>query len=118
MVFKRSLRINEIKRACYCTKIPNNKIYSSTVILPKTKFPLRLENDKLINRDKYIYNVSNLLKKNCISVIIVKYLMFRLANLRTFMIGNKVIYLNPNLFCMMVPLMLMVNFIWGMLSIK
>lgn len=119
MVFKHSVRIHELKRACYCTKTPNNKIYSNTVILPKTKFPSRLESDKLISRDKYIYNVSNLcqIKPHQCNYNVI-YLISRLANLRTFMIGKEVIYLNQSLFCMMVPLTLMVNFIWDMLSIK
>lgn len=61
MILKHSVRINKIQRLKYCTKITlNNKIYSSTVLLPKTDFPLKLENDKLIDRDKNIYTVSKI----------------------------------------------------------
>lgn len=41
----------------YCTKINKNKLYSSTILLPHTKFPLRLENKKLVERDKNINEV-------------------------------------------------------------
>lgn len=56
MVFKYFLQTNVIKRSCYCTS--TNKVYSSTVLLPKTQFPLRLENNKLIERDKRVNSVS------------------------------------------------------------
>lgn len=49
----------------YCTKINKNKLYSSTILLPHTKFPLRLENKKLVERDKNINEVS---EKNKLSL--------------------------------------------------
>ncbi|KAK4876897.1 hypothetical protein RN001_009403 [Aquatica leii] len=42
----------------YCTKNLNKSKFTNTVLLPQTKFPLRLEKKKLIERDKYINNLS------------------------------------------------------------
>lgn len=41
----------------YKTFAKRQKSYSHTVILPKTDFPLRLENKKLIERDSNINEV-------------------------------------------------------------
>lgn len=41
------------------SNINSSKSYSKTVLLPQTKFPLRLENKKLIQRDLAINNVSS-----------------------------------------------------------
>lgn len=42
-----------------CTKRATEKNnYSNTVLLPKTKLPLRLEGQKLINRDNLLSSVS------------------------------------------------------------
>lgn len=35
----------------------NNKLYSNTILLPQTKFPLKLENNKLLERDIHINEV-------------------------------------------------------------
>ncbi|KAJ8969178.1 hypothetical protein NQ314_001881 [Rhamnusium bicolor] len=57
MVLKLVQQINKTNRVFYCTKSESkNKFYSNTVLLPKTKFPLRLESKKLVERDEYIYN--------------------------------------------------------------
>lgn len=59
MILKFIYQLNKTGKCYYCTKnVPKNKLYSSTVLLPKTKFPLRLENKKIIERNEYIYNVS------------------------------------------------------------
>ncbi|XP_018570506.1 isoleucine--tRNA ligase, mitochondrial [Anoplophora glabripennis] len=59
MMLKFIQQINNTGRVCYCTKnVSKNKIYSSTVLLPKTNFPLRLENKKLVERDEYIYKAT------------------------------------------------------------
>lgn len=61
MLFKHSIRLSEIKKVGYCTKFANNKLYTTTVLLPKTKFALRLENNKVLERDKTIYDVNTYL---------------------------------------------------------
>lgn len=45
-------------RIHYCTKTNlKNKLYSKTVLLPKTAFPLRLDSKKLVERDENINSV-------------------------------------------------------------
>lgn len=58
MGFKYSVRLYDIKKVSYSTKVTNKKLYSSTVLLPKTNLPLRLENAQLVERDKTINNVN------------------------------------------------------------
>ncbi|KAJ3663117.1 hypothetical protein Zmor_007426 [Zophobas morio] len=42
-------------RVSYCTENENKKkLYSNTIFLPKTTFPLRLESEKLVERDEAI----------------------------------------------------------------
>ncbi|XP_076272179.1 isoleucyl-tRNA synthetase, mitochondrial [Rhynchophorus ferrugineus] len=57
------LRINQtiikISKTLYCTKAASkSSLYSHTVLLPKTKVPLRLEPQKLVQRDKDIYKTA------------------------------------------------------------
>ncbi|KAK9700501.1 tRNA synthetases class I (I, L, M and V) [Popillia japonica] len=40
----------------FCTKSTTDKSYSGTVLLPKTKLPLRLEGKKLVVRDRLLSN--------------------------------------------------------------
>lgn len=42
----------------FCTKSTTDKSYSGTVLLPKTKLPLRLEGKKLVVRDRLLSNVN------------------------------------------------------------
>lgn len=59
MLFNTTLQFKKINKLYYCTKnVTKNKLYSHTLLLPKTKFPLRLESKKLRERDEYIYNVT------------------------------------------------------------
>lgn len=58
MIFNNYCRLRKLTKHCYCTKVATKSKYSNTVFLPKTKFPLRLENKKLIERDEYITKVS------------------------------------------------------------
>lgn len=59
MLYKVVNYVQKSNKLYYCTKsAPNKKSYTNTILLPKTTFPLRLENQKLVERDEYIYNVS------------------------------------------------------------
>ncbi|RZC33056.1 isoleucine--tRNA ligase, mitochondrial, partial [Asbolus verrucosus] len=50
---------NKVSSLSYCTENGNKKkVYSNTLFLPKTKFPLRLENKKLIERDEQITSIA------------------------------------------------------------
>ncbi|KAJ8925130.1 hypothetical protein NQ315_001312 [Exocentrus adspersus] len=60
MLLKFLYQVSKPTRIHFCTNAaPKNKLYSNTVLLPKTKFPLRLENKKLIERDKLVYNAAD-----------------------------------------------------------
>nr|CAI5832648.1 unnamed protein product [Callosobruchus analis] len=55
-------RITQVQKSnvFYSTKpAPKGKLYSNTVILPKTRFPLRLENHKLLERDENIHSTAD-----------------------------------------------------------
>lgn len=54
-------KISYANFVCYCTKAEKKLSYSNTLFLPKTKFPLRLTNKKLVERDEQIYSVRNCL---------------------------------------------------------
>ncbi|CAH1156158.1 unnamed protein product [Phaedon cochleariae] len=59
MFFNSLISFHKISCVHYCTKAATkNKLYSNTIFLPKTKFPLRLENKKLVDRDETIHNVA------------------------------------------------------------
>ncbi|KAI4470426.1 soleucyl-trna synthetase [Holotrichia oblita] len=47
---------NHVNKICntFCTKSSAEKSYTHTVLLPKTKLPLRLEGKKLVDRDKLL----------------------------------------------------------------
>lgn len=50
---------SKLQFARFSTKVnADNLRYSNTILLPKTKLPLRLENKKLVQRDKSLSNVS------------------------------------------------------------
>ncbi|CAH0545878.1 unnamed protein product [Brassicogethes aeneus] len=49
----------QIQKLYYSTDKSSKKVYTSTVLLPKTDFPLRLENKKLLDRDENINKVAN-----------------------------------------------------------
>lgn len=52
------IRKGYIQKVHYCTNTSKKKLYSNTVLLPKTSFPLRLENNKLLERDEKLNKVS------------------------------------------------------------
>ncbi|KAJ8948755.1 hypothetical protein NQ318_017924 [Aromia moschata] len=58
MILKFFQQLNKTNKVYYCTKTAKNKLYSSTVLLPRTKFPLRLEGGRVVERDQYIYEVA------------------------------------------------------------
>ncbi|XP_066141909.1 isoleucine--tRNA ligase, mitochondrial isoform X1 [Euwallacea fornicatus] len=43
-------------KRCYCTKVNSNR-YSHTVLLPKTKLPLRNEGQKLVDLNKHVHEM-------------------------------------------------------------
>lgn len=61
MVLKVYFRCLQLQKARFCSNkaINKNKLYSSTIILPQTKFPLRLNNKQIVERDQKINSVSN-----------------------------------------------------------
>jgi hypothetical protein len=61
MIFRLILRQRtKVNKSCYCTQSQSkNKVYSSTIFLPKTKFPLRLDSKKLLERDEQVASVSS-----------------------------------------------------------
>ncbi|XP_057652839.1 isoleucine--tRNA ligase, mitochondrial [Diorhabda carinulata] len=57
MLFKNNIRgINYINKASFCAKSQSSKKYSRTILLPKTQFPLKLNNSKIVERDESVYN--------------------------------------------------------------
>ncbi|XP_044269730.1 isoleucine--tRNA ligase, mitochondrial isoform X2 [Tribolium madens] len=59
MILRLILRQKKHINVCYyCTQSEKKKVYSDTIFLPKTKFPLRLENKKLLERDEKITTVA------------------------------------------------------------
>jgi hypothetical protein len=58
--YQSSRRINCSSSAVYCAQgEPGRKYkkYTNTVALPRTDFPLRLDSQKKIDRDNYLYEV-------------------------------------------------------------
>ncbi|CAH1989563.1 unnamed protein product [Acanthoscelides obtectus] len=60
MILRKITRIQKTNVVFYSTKpAQQGKLYSNTVFLPKTRFPLRLENNKLLERDEAIHNTAD-----------------------------------------------------------
>jgi hypothetical protein len=58
--YRSSRTINLFCSSVYCAQGKperNNKKYTNTVALPRTDFPLRLDSQKRIDRDNYLYEV-------------------------------------------------------------
>lgn len=86
MVLVRSGGVTKVLKA-YCHT--NRKSYTKTVLLPQTKFPLRLENKKLVERDVLMNNVS---KTQLLNSYVMSSLTYsRKLLLQNFMHGKKTI---------------------------
>lgn len=111
--FTRYIRAHHVN---YCNKAINKKkLYSNTVLLPKTKFPLRLDKKQIAERDSRINNV------NILTITLQEYFFCTFCRVQLFSrytTGNESTVTVPNLYCTMVHLMQTVLLTWDMQLIK
>lgn len=109
-----AMRLQLMKFATKATD--RKKLFSNTIILPKTKFPLRLDSKSIVERDLLINNVIYALLLCKIILYII--LNYRIKSFKTYIIAKERSRLLLNLYFMMVHHMQMVHLIWDMQLIR
>lgn len=109
-----AMRLQFMKFATKATD--RKKLFSNTIILPKTKFPLRLDSKSIVERDLLINNVIYALLLCKIILYII--LNYRIKSFKTYIIAKERSRLLLNLCFMMVHHMQMVHLIWDMQLIR